>query len=492
MSIRKKSSTDHGRLAYLFGDCLAIAAAYFTMIWLRFQSEWGKSWFSEIFGVLGIREPIELGDRLLHFYVESAPRIILFLCLTICLLYALRDLYAGRRFIRRRPIAWEIVVVNILALAMFYCYFYARRNVFHPRSVFAIVAFLNVIYAVGFRALAGYMLSVLRRKSGIGECRAVVVGSSEDTERIAEFIEVVRPHGMRVAARVGLDASGEDGAALAAKVSAAVTEHDAGMIVCADKRLKLPQIMQLVGLSGELGIAAKVYTDKMDVLINQAGLAADRFRGVPLVHFAAPADAGGWRRIRRGIDFALACIGLVALSPVLLLIALAVRLTSSGPAIYVQERVGIAKKPFKMYKFRTMHQLADELQAGVEEFNEAGLGLFKIRQDPRVTTIGRLLRRFSLDEMPQLANVLRGEMAIVGPRPLPWRDFKQYSEEWHYMRHSITPGLTGLWQVSGRSDTDFHNMCILDIYYLRNEGFILDLKIILKTLWVVLFAKGAY
>jgi len=145
-----------------------------------------------------------------------------------------------------------------------------------------------------------------------------------------------------------------------------------------------------------------------------------------------------------------------------------------------------------MLKFRTMHDRAAELQAQVEEFNESGTGLFKIRKDPRVTGVGRVLRRFSLDELPQLLNVLRGDMTVVGPRPLPRRDFENYYEDWHYGRHAGLPGLTCLWQISGRSDIDFHNMCILDVFYLRNQIWVLDLKILLRTFWVVLFAKGAY
>jgi lipopolysaccharide/colanic/teichoic acid biosynthesis glycosyltransferase len=145
-----------------------------------------------------------------------------------------------------------------------------------------------------------------------------------------------------------------------------------------------------------------------------------------------------------------------------------------------------------MYKFRTMYERSDELLAQVEEFNESGEGLFKIRNDPRVTPVGRLLRRFSVDEMPQLINVIRGEMTLVGPRPLPRRDFENYYEEWHYSRHSGLPGLTCLWQVSGRSDVNFHNMCILDDYYLRNQNAMMDFKILLRTVGVVLFAKGAY
>jgi lipopolysaccharide/colanic/teichoic acid biosynthesis glycosyltransferase len=188
----------------------------------------------------------------------------------------------------------------------------------------------------------------------------------------------------------------------------------------------------------------------------------------------------------------LAAFMLVGSTPFLILIAALIKATSRGPVFFMQERMGINRRPFLMYKFRTMNDRADELQAQIEEFNESGEGLFKIKQDPRITPVGRFLRRFSLDELPQLINVVRSEMTLVGPRPLPKRDFENYYEEWHYSRHSGLPGLTCLWQVSGRSDVSFHNMCILDDYYLRNQNFMLDLKILLRTIRVVLFAKGAY
>jgi len=145
-----------------------------------------------------------------------------------------------------------------------------------------------------------------------------------------------------------------------------------------------------------------------------------------------------------------------------------------------------------MFKFRTMHNRADELVAQLEEFNESGEGLFKIRKDPRTTGVGRVLRRFSFDELPQLVNVLKGDMSIIGPRPLPRRDFEGYYENWHYSRHEGLPGITCLWQVSGRSELDFHNMCILDIYYLRNRSWVLNLRILFRTVHAVLFARGAY
>jgi lipopolysaccharide/colanic/teichoic acid biosynthesis glycosyltransferase len=187
-----------------------------------------------------------------------------------------------------------------------------------------------------------------------------------------------------------------------------------------------------------------------------------------------------------------AAVSTILSAPIQLAIAVVIKVSSPGPALFIQERIGVNRKPFRMFKFRTMYDRAEENRAQMEEFNESGRGLFKIQKDPRVTPAGRFLRRFSLDELPQLYNVLRGDMTIVGPRPLPRSDFQNYYEEWHYNRHSGMPGLTCLWQVSGRSHLDLHDMCILDVYYLRNQTWVLDVKIILRTFWAVLFAKGAY
>ena len=144
-----------------------------------------------------------------------------------------------------------------------------------------------------------------------------------------------------------------------------------------------------------------------------------------------------------------------------------------------------------MFKFRSMYRDAPELQAELELLNEADGALFKIRRDPRVTPIGRFLRRFSLDELPQLANVIRGEMSLVGPRPLPMRDFERL-EEWHKKRYLVLPGITGLWQVSGRSELDFDDLVRLDFLYLERWSVFLDLVIMLKTIPAVLSRRGAF
>ena len=174
------------------------------------------------------------------------------------------------------------------------------------------------------------------------------------------------------------------------------------------------------------------------------------------------------------------------LSPLLLVIALAVKLSSRGPTIYRSVRPGIGGKPFACFKFRTMREHSDQLQNDLESLNEQTGALFKIRDDPRLTRVGRCCAAYSLDELPQLVNVIRGEMSLVGPRPLPMRDYERL-EEWHKKRYLVLPGITGLWQVSGRSELDFDDLVRLDFLYLEQWSIFLDLSILLKTIPRCLF-----
>jgi lipopolysaccharide/colanic/teichoic acid biosynthesis glycosyltransferase len=179
------------------------------------------------------------------------------------------------------------------------------------------------------------------------------------------------------------------------------------------------------------------------------------------------------------------------LSPLMLLIAVAIKVTSPGPAFFVRERYGFRKRRFRMFKFRTMVQHADKLQAGLESQNEVKGPAFKIRNDPRITPLGRILRKTSLDEIPQFLNVLKGEMSLVGPRPLPIRDVSRFDDAALMRRFSVKPGLTCLWQINGRSDTDFESWINLDLKYIDEWSLGLDLKILLQTVPVVLKARGA-
>jgi len=187
-----------------------------------------------------------------------------------------------------------------------------------------------------------------------------------------------------------------------------------------------------------------------------------------------------------------ATLGLIALSPLFLLIGLAIKLTSNGPVFFVQQRFGLGKRKFGMIKFRTMIVDAEAKQAELEHLNENSGPTFKIKSDPRVTSIGSFLRRSSLDELPQLINVLKGDMSLVGPRPLPSRDVDRFSEAWLMRRFSVKPGMTGLWQVSGRSNMDFDNSIKLDLRYIDKWSLGLDIKILLCTFSAVARGRGAY
>ncbi len=195
--------------------------------------------------------------------------------------------------------------------------------------------------------------------------------------------------------------------------------------------------------------------------------------------------------IKRMIDVIGGLAGLIIFSPIMVLASIAIKLTSRGPIIFTQNRHGLNKRPFKMYKFRTMVVDAETLQKSLEHKNEVTGPVFKIKDDPRITELGKFLRKTSIDELPQLINVLRGDMSLVGPRPLPIRDVARFSEAWLMRRFSVKPGLTCLWQINGRSNTNFDLWVKLDLKYIDEWSLSLDLKILAKTLPVVLKGAGA-
>jgi lipopolysaccharide/colanic/teichoic acid biosynthesis glycosyltransferase len=212
---------------------------------------------------------------------------------------------------------------------------------------------------------------------------------------------------------------------------------------------------------------------------------------LPLFELKPPVFDGFDFVLKRAFDIVGSTMLLLFMAPMFGVIALAIKATSRGPVIYRSLRPGIGGASFACFKFRTMYENADRLQEELEGDNEQRGALFKIREDPRVTSAGRFLRRWSLDELPQLFNVLRGEMSLVGPRPLPQRDYERL-EDWHRKRYLVLPGMTGLWQVSGRSELDFDELVRLDFLYLERWSIFLDLSILLKTVPAVIRAHGAW
>jgi exopolysaccharide biosynthesis polyprenyl glycosylphosphotransferase len=248
-------------------------------------------------------------------------------------------------------------------------------------------------------------------------------------------------------------------------------------------------VLEVVEQAHRQGIKVRLAPDTTELLVQRGEYVPGQ--GAPLFELRPPVLTGWDWAVKRGFDLVVsALVALIGL-PVWALVALAIKLDSRGPILFVDRRVGVGEREFGMLKFRTMVADAPGLQPELEVENEAGGALFKIRDDPRVTRIGRFLRRFSLDEIPQVVNVLKGEMSLVGPRPLPLRDY-QLLEAWHRRRYAVLPGMTGLWQISGRSGLTFDDLVRLDFTYLENWSIWLDISIIVKTIPAVITRRGAY
>jgi exopolysaccharide biosynthesis polyprenyl glycosylphosphotransferase len=242
-------------------------------------------------------------------------------------------------------------------------------------------------------------------------------------------------------------------------------------------------------LCEQQGIIVRVLPNIFDLKLARSR--AEEMEGDYLItHYTGSIE--GWPVVlKRLLDFSLALIALILVSPVMLLAAALIKLTSPGPVFFTQRRIGQNKRRFTIYKFRSMAIDAEAKMQQLEHLNEASGPVFKIKEDPRITPVGRLLRKTSIDELPQLFNVLKGDMSLVGPRPLPVRDYEGFSEDWHRRRFSVRPGITCLWQVNGRSSIPFDRWMELDMQYIDKWSLWLDLKILARTIPAVLKGFGA-
>jgi len=334
------------------------------------------------------------------------------------------------------------------------------------------------------------------RTRGIGVARVIIVGAGEVGRTVMRTI-VARPElGYQVVGFV--DDNPEKGQTDIGRFRALGPTNNLARLIeeeAVDEVIvTLPwmyhrKIMGIVRECERRQVRARIVPDLFQMSLSHVDV--DDLGGVPLISVRPVGFERGALVVKRAMDVLGALVGLTLGAPVLALIALAVRLDSPGPVVFRQTRMGVDGKTFNMYKFRSMREGAETELERYRELNEADGPLFKIRDDPRLTRVGRFLRRTSLDELPQLWNVLRGEMSLVGPRPPIPAEVSRYME-WHKRRLEVRPGMTGLWQVSGRSLLSFDEMVLLDIYYIENWSLWLDLKILLRTVPQVLFGSGAY
>ena len=320
-------------------------------------------------------------------------------------------------------------------------------------------------------------------RRGLGQTPVLVAGREPDRRRV---LRAMAPGAYVLAGEVDLDGSVADLAAL----RSALDSTDARVVVLAGaERLPDDELLGLLHSVRLRGVPLRVVPGALALMRGRTILSEGM--GMPLLDVRYPQLDNHQRALKRALDVAVSASGLLLLASLFIAIAIAVRLDSPGPVLFRQKRVGADEKTFICFMFRSMRADAEDLQEPLEAMNEAEGAVFKMRRDPRVTRVGGFLRRWSIDELPQLFNVLKGEMSLVGPRPLPVRDFLKMEEE-DKRRLGAVPGMTGYWQISGRSNLSFEDMVRLDLYYMENWSLSFDLKIILKTLGAVLRREGAY
>jgi len=406
-------------------------------------------------------------------------------CLVMLLLFARSGLYRDRA---QRP-GFSRIIASLFQLTLVVLiYAEIEGQQFQSYYIFYGSLFFAVAYVSAFRWGFERASGAILRAAGYRR-RAVLVGSGANIEAVSHALRdssEIEPFGF-VSRR---DGAMHPGLRDFRSLEQLERHFDAiDEVLIADADFPQSEAVELVDRCHRHGVRVRVAPSTMEILMERVEFVPGQ--ALPLFELKPPVFDGIDFLIKRAFDLVGALLLVIVLSPFLALIAVAIKLTSRGPILFRSTRPGIGGVPFECLKFRTMVHGAEHRQPELEPRNEVEGALFKIRSDPRVTPVGRFLRRWSLDELPQLFNVLRGEMSLVGPRPLPQRDFDRL-DDWHRKPYLVLPGMTGLWQVSGRSELDFDELVRLDFLYLERWSVFLDLTIMLKTVPAVIRAHGAW
>lgn len=466
-------------------DVLVINVAFLGAHWLRYG--------------LGLGGPVALAIP----YSAYAPWGLVLTALLVPI-YRLEGLYARRRRQTGAEMVYAVVTGTLVGMALLTILLYGLRPGAQSRLMLPYAAGL-IILGVSVTRWFNLLLRRRRLRKGIGVTHTLVVGAGEAGRRVMGAIMADGDLGYRILGFLDDDPAKRDQPlgrfpplgpidALGRLLQQGCVAPGGGVRAVDAVIIALPwqareRIVQLAEVAERAGVAVHIVPDLFQMSLNRVDMAT--LGGLPLIAVRAPVIRGWTGRVKRALDVTVAALLLALLSPLLALIALIIKLDSAGPVLYVQPRVGAGGRLFRFFKFRSMEQDAHGRLESLRADNEATGPLFKMRKDPRVTRVGRWLRRYSLDELPQLWNVLRGDMSLVGPRPPIPDEVARYAP-WHRRRLEVAPGLTGLWQVSGRSDLNFDEMVMLDLFYAENWSLGLDLKILLRTVPTVLFGTGAY
>jgi exopolysaccharide biosynthesis polyprenyl glycosylphosphotransferase len=316
------------------------------------------------------------------------------------------------------------------------------------------------------------------------ERRFVLVGTEEETARMREDLRAASTEGVVVLAELNLNKTPVE------ELANLLHEHSVNGVILNARHNYFEKVEQAIKSCELEGVEVWLIADFFKTQISHTSF--DELHGRPVLVFRTTPEASWQVILKQVVDFLAALVLVIALLPIFVVVALLIKLTSPGPVLFRQQRSGLNGQPFTIFKFRTMHIDAEKRKHELTALNEMSGPVFKMRNDPRITGVGRSLRKFSLDEFPQLFNVLRGEMSLVGPRPLPVDEVKRFDDFAHRRRLSVKPGLTCLWQISGRNEvTDFRDWVRLDLEYIDNWSLWLDFKILCRTIPIVLIGTGA-
>jgi exopolysaccharide biosynthesis polyprenyl glycosylphosphotransferase len=406
-------------------------------------------------------------------------------------------LYNSKRFSSRWAEVLDISKATTLGCAMvLVAAIFLRIRMVTPLFI-PLFWVASTLAGAGSRVLLRSMLAGVRQR-GRNLREMVVVGTNPRAVRFVRKIEARPELGYRIAGFVdgqwpGLGMFGQTGYPLVSDLAGfprLLREQVVDEVVIALPMLSsYGQAARIAGLCEEQGIVVRMLSNIFNLRL--AHSRAEEFEGEAITTLSTGSPDGWPHLLKRALDVAVSLAAMLLLSPLFLLAALIVKLTSTGPAFFVQERVGLNKRRFHLYKFRTMVADAAERQREVEHLNEASGAVFKIRNDPRLTPVGKFLRKNSIDELPQLFNVLKGDMSLVGPRPLPLRDYQGFDQDWQCRRFSVRPGITCLWQINGRNSIPFAKWMELDMEYIDHWSLGLDFKILAKTIPAVIRGAGA-
>lgn len=408
------------------------------------------------------------------------------------LVFSAFDIYDGNKYLRVvdefgiLTLSWMITSISLAGILYF-----SFRDV--SRALFLIFIILVYIGVLTWRSFARLWFRLRNGQREDAARRVLVVGVGPLGQRVGDEMSRQAVEVLQVVGYLDDNGPAEgDGSNLLGglgDVIPVIQEHKITDVVVALPYSAYPNLARIVLALEELPVRVWVALGFFDLALYRMGVVD--VAGIPMLDLRAPALSEYQLLAKRAFDLLFGSLGLVLLSPLMVLASFLIWLEDRGPMIYKQKRVGENGRIFSVYKFRTMVQGAEELRLQVERADENGNTIHKTKDDPRVTRVGKILRRTSIDELPQLVNVLQGTMSMVGPRPeMPY--LVEHYQPWQRKRFSVPPGITGWWQVHGRSDRPMHLHTEDDLYYIQNYSIFLDIQIMVRTIWVVLIGKGSY